>query len=140
MVDKDLVLRVRGIAGVHDKPRQVPEAVNPERVAVEVSRRSLELDTRSSFILLTVENHLPNRLEVNIVVNQSSKQLVHHASLHAVSIASLCTFLETVDAALDQIGMTLPLKLSSFAVKELDQKGAMLKSLLAFRSDGVDQD
>lgn len=60
MVNKHLVLRVCCIIGIHDESRQVTTAVNPEWVAVEVSRRSLELDKRSSFVLLTVQDDLAN--------------------------------------------------------------------------------
>lgn len=111
MVNKHLVLGIGRVIGIHDKPRQVTKAINPERVAVEVSRGCLELDTRSSFVLVTVQNHLPNRSEIVVVVDQGSEELVYHSSLHAVGVSAFCALLESINTSLDQIRMSLPLQL-----------------------------
>ena len=140
VVDKHLVLGVGGVAGVHDEPRQVANAVNPERIAVEVSRGCLELDTRGSFVLVAVQNHLPNRSEVVVVVNQGSEELVNHSSLHAVGVSAFCALLESIDASLDQVRMPLPLQLQSFGVEELDHEGSVVEDLLALSGNRVDLD
>ena len=140
MVDEHLVLRIGCIIGIHDKPRQVAKAVNPERIAVEVSRGCLELDTRGSFVLITVQNYLPNRSEVVVVVNQGSEELVNHSSLHAVGVSAFCALLESIDASLDQVRMPLPLQLQSFGVEELDHEGSVVEDLLALSGNRVDLD
>lgn len=137
MVNKHLVLRVRRIIGIHDESRQVTTAVNPERVAVEVSRRSLELDKRSSFALLAVEDHLTNRSKVIVIVNQSGEELVDHSAFHAVGIAFFCAFLETFDAPLNQVGLALPFELDDVAVEKLDEERSVLEDLLAIEVDRV---
>lgn len=134
VIDKDLVLGISCIAGVHDETRKVANAVDPERVAVEVSRRSLELNQGSSLVLVTVKDDFLNRLVILIILDQGAEELVHHTTFHAMSIAGLSTFLEMFDASLDEVGVALPFKLCSTRVEELDETVGVVDDLLPFRS------
>lgn len=138
MVDKHLVLGVGGVAGIHDETRKVANAVDPERVAMEVSRGSCELDKSSSFMLVTIQDNLLHGFEVVIVLNQSGEQLVDHAALHTMSLASLGALLKLLNASLDQVDVALPLQLCSCSVEELDGAGGMINDLLPFGSHRPD--
>lgn len=110
------------------------DTVDPEWVPVEVSRRSFELDKSSSFVLITVQNDLSNRLIILIVVDKACKKLVNHAALHTVSFTGLCAILEMLNASLDKVSAALPLSLCDARVEEFDCAGGMVEYLLPFES------
>lgn len=103
---------------------------------MEVTRRSLELDQRSSLVLVTIENDFLNGLVVLVILDQGTEQLINHAALHSVSLANLCALLQMLNASLDEIGAALPLKFSGTCVEELDCAGCVIEYLLAFKSHG----
>ena len=131
MVDEYLVLGVGRIAGIHDEPRQMAETVDPEGVAMEVARRGCELDSRRGFVLIAIQDDFLDGLEVFVIVHQSSKQLVHHSSLHAVSLPGLSLVLQERHASLDQVGDSLPLRFPLRAVEKLDCAVGVLDRFLA---------
>lgn len=109
MVDKDLVLGVCPITSIHDKSREMPKAIDPEGIAVEVRWWCLELDQCRCLVLLAVEDDFANRLEVFIVVNQRTEELVDHAPPQAMSVSFEGTVLEKLNTSLDQVRASLPL-------------------------------
>jgi hypothetical protein len=131
VVDEYLVLGVGRIAGIHDEPRQMAETVDPEGVAMEVARGGLELDSRRGFVLIAVQDYFLDGFVVFVIIHQSSKQLVHHSSLHAVSLSGLSLVLQERHASLDQVGNSLPLRLPLGAVEELDSAIGVLDRFLA---------
>lgn len=100
---------------------------------MEVAGGSLELHQSSSLMLVAVENDFPNGFVVIVIIDQRSKELVDHSSLHAMSLAGHSALLEMLDASLDEIRAALPLELVSARIKELDSAAGVIKNLFALR-------
>lgn len=138
MVDIHLILRISGITGVHDETGQVANTVNPEWVAVVVPRRRLKFHQGRGFVLVAVKDDFLNRLVVIVVLNECGEQLVHHTTLHAMSLASLGAFLEMLDAPLDEVFVALPFELRGAGVEEPDSAVGVIDYLLALWRDRPD--
>jgi hypothetical protein len=108
----------------------VTDAVNPEWIAMEVTRRGLELDKSGSLVLLTVEDDFPNGFVVLVIIDQRSKELVDHSSLHSVGLARYRALLEMLNTPLDEVRAALPLELVGNRIKELDVATGVVKDLL----------